>query len=108
MRTNWWAVVGIISTGLLMGWLFRYSLDRFKNYTVRTMGASVSVVLGAAVTYVFGMKGSSQPQVTNEIWLYPVGLLLGVAFTSALKMDEQSSQRNPEGSGGPAANPSLP
>lgn len=65
-------ILGSLCLGVVLGWLVRYFLDRFKTFNTKVFGSVVSILCGGVVAKLlpdpFGYWG----------WFYPVGLLLGV------------------------------
>jgi NhaP-type Na+/H+ or K+/H+ antiporter len=73
---NSWSVieaVGTISLGLFIGMVARYCLKRFEDYSPKTFGALVAVVLGGAVLGFLGLPNLLR-------WFYPIGLVGGAAL----------------------------
>lgn len=71
------AIIGSLSLGMVVGWLVWYFLTRLKRFTVRTLTALLSIVVGGTIIKLFG----NNPTV---IWCYPIGLLIGfIIYTVA-------------------------
>ena len=62
--------IGATCLGIVIGWLVRYFLKRFKNYTPQILGSLISILFGGAILF-FLEKGK------DAIWFYPIGLLIG-------------------------------
>jgi hypothetical protein len=69
------ATIGSICLGIVMGWLVRYCLDRFRQFTPKVLGSVVSVIVGGAVIHIF-QGGDSITRYAQ--WYYFMGLLGGV------------------------------
>jgi hypothetical protein len=62
---------GILCLGAVVGWLVRYFLLRFEEFTPTIMGTTVSIVLGTGVVKFLGDSKDI------FVWMYPIGLALG-------------------------------
>lgn len=71
--------VGTISLGIVVGWLVRYAVRRFKSHTPKALAAVVSVLVGGAALN-FVQRDST------TWWFYPVGLLLGFVLYSIVAL----------------------
>ncbi|HCJ67087.1 MAG TPA: hypothetical protein DHV62_07135, partial [Elusimicrobia bacterium] len=63
------AVVGSLSLGIVIGWLVRYFIRRFKSFTPKALGSVVSIIAGGAVIKFLEADKSVW-------WFYPIGLLM--------------------------------
>jgi len=80
--------IGATSLGIVIGWLVRYFIRRFDNYTPAVFGSLVSILLGSAV-----MKFLSADQTTW--WFYPIGLLLDFIAYQIIAMVETTRRKSP-------------
>ncbi len=64
------AIVGSLSVGIVVGWLVRFFIRRFKKFGPAALSAVVSVLLGGTVVKFLEADRS-------VIWYYPIGLLAG-------------------------------
>ena len=64
------AAIGSTALGIVIGWLVRYFIRRFENFTAAALGSVVSIIIGGAVVKFLGPDAST-------LWFYPIGLLLG-------------------------------
>lgn len=69
------AAIGSLSLGVVVGWLVRYFIRRFKNFTPQALSFVISIAAGgAAIKFLEADK--------TVWWFYPIGLLLGfVVYT---------------------------
>ncbi len=67
---------GILCLGAVVGWLVRYFLFRFDEFTPTIMGATVSIVLLTGVVKFLGYSKDV------FVWIYPIGLALGFIIYS--------------------------
>jgi hypothetical protein len=76
--------LGSISLGLLIGGIVDYFIAKQPHFDDRGLGAAVSALVGAGVIGIFqALRDKDVPQ-DRQIWLYPVGLLLGCLAMSIL------------------------
>ena len=68
------AVIGALCLGIIIGWLVRELVPRFKNVSVKVLSAVVSVVIGGVV-----LAFLSRASDDTTIWFYPIGLIVGFA-----------------------------
>ena len=80
--------LGALSLGIVIGWLVRYFIRRFKEFGPQALGLVVSIMLGGAVVKFLEAD-------RTVWWFYPIGLLLGfVLYTVvALWVDRGGSGR---------------
>jgi NhaP-type Na+/H+ or K+/H+ antiporter len=71
--------IGTLSLGIVIGWLVRYFIRRFKNFTPQAFGLVVSIMLGGAVVKFL----DADPSVT---FYYPIGLLIGFVVYTVLAL----------------------
>ena len=71
--------VGVTCLGIVVGWLVRYFIRRFKSFGVGGLGSLLSIVVGGAV-----LKFLSVDNVT--IWYYPIGLFVGFVIYQVIVM----------------------
>jgi len=63
-------VVGVICLGIFVGWLVGFTLMRQEKFSVKSLAAILSIILGAAITKFLGPD-------RMVWWFYPIGLLVG-------------------------------
>ncbi|MBG1265488.1 hypothetical protein [Nostoc sp. WHI] len=68
-------LIGSTCLGIVVGWLVRYFIRRFKSHTPQVLGSIIGIVLGGAIIKFFGADQTA-------IWFYPIGLLLGFIMYS--------------------------
>jgi uncharacterized membrane protein len=68
-------IIGALSLGIVVGWLVRYFIRRFKSFTPKVLGSVVTAAIGGAVIRFLEHD-------TNVWWFYPIGLLLGFVVYS--------------------------
>jgi uncharacterized membrane protein len=69
--------IGATCLGIVIGYLVRYFVRRFKNYTPKALSSVVSIILGGGV-----VKFLSTDQLAW--WFYPIGLLIGFMVYSII------------------------
>jgi len=95
--------LGAVSLGVIVGWMV-YHTVRQETLNAKVFGSIVSVRVGAGVIGIFqkvaGDKSSSG--LPHEVYLYPVGLLIGIAATATIKFVAMTEAENKERkAGGP-------
>jgi hypothetical protein len=80
---DWVIATGSICLGILLGALVGWFVSEAKAMDYRILSSSVGILTGGGVLALFGFlsKGS-----LREIWLYPVGLLLGFVAVTILEL----------------------
>ncbi|MBN3959640.1 hypothetical protein [Nostoc sp. NMS8] len=68
-------LIGSTSLGIVIGWLIRYFIRRFQNYTPQALSSLVGVVVGGGIVKFLGAD-------QTVTWFYPIGLLLGFIIYS--------------------------
>ena|ERR1700733_3611169 len=71
--------IGTLSLGIVMGWLVRYFIRRFKDFTPQALGTVVSIMLGGAVLKLISTDATI-------LFFYPIGLLIGFVVYTLLAM----------------------
>ena len=104
--------LGAACLGIVIGWLARYFLTRFRSFTPKIMASVVSILVGGAAVEFLSMGTGGGP---NTVWFYPIGLLVGfVVYTIvaviAIRHEEavakpsgkigKANKSNPAASGG--------
>lgn len=64
------AAIGALSLGIVVGWLVRYFIRRFKSFTPQALGFVISIIAGGAIIKFLEAD-------KTVWWFYPIGLLLG-------------------------------
>lgn len=79
---NWPVALGAVCLGLVVGWMAGETFARLKPISVSALGAVVTVMVGTAVIGLFRsfLGGDRLNGYPPEVWLYPVGLLIGVSL----------------------------
>ncbi len=72
---DWLIVVGALSLGSVIGYLVRYFIRRFKNFTPSALTTVVTLIAGGAAVKFF-----SSEQQPWAVWLYPIGILMGLFY----------------------------
>jgi mannitol-specific phosphotransferase system IIBC component len=72
------AAIGSTCLGVVVGWLVRYFLYRFKKFDVQILGSTVSLLTGGIITIFFNLVDPNK----EVIWFYPIGLLVGFVIYS--------------------------
>jgi hypothetical protein len=71
--------IGATSLGIVIGWLVRYFIRRFKTFTPSVLSSVLSIVLGgAAIKFLAADK--------TVWWFYPIGLLIGFIVYQVIVM----------------------
>lgn len=73
------AALGSFCFGVVLGWLVRYFIKRFKSFTPKTLSSIVSVMSGGVVIRFLGAGEFAW-------WFYPIGLLAGFVLYSVLAL----------------------
>lgn len=63
-------VAGAASLGIVVGWLIRYFIRRFKRFTPQALTAVISAAVGGGILKLLTVD-------EHAIWSYFIGLLLG-------------------------------
>jgi len=98
---------GSASLGLVVGLFAGWFANEEQPFTANNLASAVAVITSAGVIGLFAYL--SKGSVLREIWLYPVGLLVGVLIAPPLdvmytRMYENEKKRNTQaakGSGKP-------
>jgi hypothetical protein len=91
---DWIIASGAMSLGILIGILIAWFLLEVKEMNLKALSSSVVIATGGAVLALFQFLSPSH--VAREVWLYPVGLLLG--FCAASVIDTAYHGYDPDGS----------
>jgi hypothetical protein len=71
----------------------RHTFKRQERLDAKVLGSIVSVMVGASVIGIFQkIAGSTSGGLPQELYLYPVGLLIGVVVTAILKFIRDSEK----------------
>lgn len=77
-------IFGAAALGMLIGSLVRVALRQMKKLDAKLL---VPLMVGAGVIGFF--RAISAQQLPDDIYFYPMGLLLGYVFTAAIERDDQ-------------------
>jgi uncharacterized membrane protein YfcA len=69
--------IGATCLGIVIGWLVRYFIRRFRTFGPMVMGSVISIILGGAVIKFLEADKSVW-------WYYPIGLFLGFVIYHVL------------------------
>jgi hypothetical protein len=76
-------LLGVLSLGVFVGFILCLTLISSTNLTVKITASVISAALGGGpVVFMHGL--------TFEKWMYPIGLLLGLAWTRMISARNQS------------------
>jgi hypothetical protein len=76
-------ILGSGCLGMLIGSMVRVTFHQVKQLDAKRLASLISVMVGAGVIGLFrAISGNKLP---DDIYFYPIGLLLGYAFTAALE-----------------------
>jgi hypothetical protein len=71
--------IGVTCLGVVIGWLVRYFIRRFKTFGPGALSSVVSILLGGTVAKFLTVDKTT-------IWFYPVGLLVGFVAYQVIGM----------------------
>jgi Na+-translocating ferredoxin:NAD+ oxidoreductase RnfD subunit len=80
-------ILGSAALGMLIGSMVRVVFRQMKTLDVKALASLVSLMVGAGVIGLF--RAISGQKLPDDIYFYPVGLLLGYVFTAALEPDRR-------------------
>ena len=67
--------IGSLCLGIVIGWLVRYFIKRFKSFSPSVLSSVISIIGGATATRLLASD-------STVVWYYPMGLLIGfIAYT---------------------------
>jgi NhaP-type Na+/H+ or K+/H+ antiporter len=69
------SALGCVALGLLIGWMIRYAWKRIRAFTMKTLSATLSLMLG-------GLAARLVSPHSGYVWLYVFGLLGGFVLYS--------------------------
>jgi hypothetical protein len=79
---DWVIASGAVSLGIVIGILVAWFVLEAKEMSLQVLSSSVVIATGGAVLALFQFLSASH--VAREVWLYPVGLLLGFCGASII------------------------
>jgi hypothetical protein len=82
---------GSICLGTLIGALVGWFINEAKEMNFRVLSSSVAIFTGGGVVVLFAFLSK---QSSHEIWLYPVGLLLGFVIVTVVEIVQYGYQGN--------------
>lgn len=89
---------GAISLGIVVGWMVYHTFVRQPKLDVKFLGSIISVMVGASVIGIFQKIAGNGSGLPREVYLYPVGLLIGIVITAVIKFvgdtEKKSDQRS--------------
>jgi hypothetical protein len=74
---SWIPALGSTCMGLVIGWLIRYFIRRFKSFNTKALGSVVSIIAGGAIVHFLQADSTAR-------WFYPIGLALGFIVYSLI------------------------
>src|SRR5262245_16913700 len=81
---DWLIVAGSLSLGILVGILVAFYVYEADKWDLKAVRGSVAVFLSSSVIAFFHFLGGPR-----EIWVYPIGLLIGAIFGVAIEYVEE-------------------
>ncbi len=73
-----------MSLGVVVGWMVYHTFVQQQKLDAKVLASIISVMVGASVIGIF-QKIAGKSSLPREVYLYPVGLLIGVIVTASLK-----------------------
>jgi len=77
-------IIGAICLGIVVGWLIRYFLERFKRFDAKVLGTIVGIIVGGVIS-----KFLLSDPFLYSLNYYPVGLLIGILMYRLLTKFEK-------------------
>lgn len=71
--------LGSLSLGIVVGWLIRFFIRRFKSFTPKALTSIVSIIAGGATVKLLEADNT-------VLWFYPIGLLGGFLIYTMLAL----------------------
>src|SRR6266850_2305480 len=87
---------GAVSLGIVVGWMVYHTFVRQEKLDAKFLGSIISVMVGASVIGIF-QRITGKSGLPREVYLYPVGLLIGVAVTATLKFIGDTDKSHQQG-----------
>lgn len=81
---DWLIVAGSLSLGILVGILVAYYVYEADKWDLKAVRGTITVFLSSSVMALFNFLGGPR-----EIWVYPIGLLIGFIFGTTLEYVEE-------------------
>jgi hypothetical protein len=92
---------GAISLGMVVGWMVYRTFIQQATLDVKFLSSLISVMVGAGVIGIFQKISGSSSGLPREVYLYPVGLLAGVAAIPVIRfVDQTEKERQRRTAGG--------
>jgi hypothetical protein len=85
---------GAISLGIVVGWMVYHTFVRQEKLDAKFLGSIVSVMVGASVIGIFQKVAGTNSSLPQEVYLYPVGLLIGIVATATVKFIGDAEKRH--------------
>lgn len=73
---NYLAVAGAACLGIVVGWLIRYAWRRIKRFSIRTLAATIPIIIGGALSRPTPFGND------DVLWIYVLGLFTGMLIYS--------------------------
>lgn len=80
---DWMVAIGSVSLGLLIGALVGWFVNEAMVMDRPVLSSSVYIMTGGGVLALFAFLAGHVPR---EIWLYPLGLLIGFFAVTAIEV----------------------
>jgi glycopeptide antibiotics resistance protein len=71
--------IGTTCLGIVIGWLVRYFIRRFKKFSPSILSSVITIILGGAALKFLSVDKST-------LWFYPIGLLIGFVVYQVIVM----------------------
>ena len=71
--------LGVLSLGIIIGWLIRFFIKRFKSFTPKALTSVVTLIVGGSTVKLLGAD-------KTLFWFYPIGLLAGFTIYTILAL----------------------
>ncbi|HWZ98000.1 MAG TPA: hypothetical protein VN025_09580 [Candidatus Dormibacteraeota bacterium] len=94
-NVNYIIAAGAVSLGIVVGWMAYHTFKRQERLDAKVMGSIISVIAGASVIGIFQKIAGKSSDLPQELYLYPVGLLIGVVVTAIVKFVGQVGKEEP-------------
>jgi hypothetical protein len=90
LMSNTIPIIGSLSLGIVIGWLVRYFIRRFRTFTPTVLGSVISLLFGGVAIKLLGGD-------KTVFWCYPIGVLVGFISYSAVAIIAIGSQAKGKG-----------
>jgi hypothetical protein len=92
MHIDYLMLTGAGALGAVIGWMVRKTFNQQQKLDAKILGSIVSVMIGSSVVAIFQAFRNQKGPLPDELWAYPIGLLVAVLVGALIDVISSSGK----------------